>query len=102
MTGDDIAFGKALTAYAKGLNSLGLEEQKTYHDRLELNQLPGVLGVKGLGAMQSDGLLLFIDKETVSNKGARLDKVLKQAEALDLKLVNNDNELCRGVCLDES
>lgn len=58
---DAHAFAACLEDYADGLSRFGLEVDAARADRGVLAQIPGVLGVKGAGALQSDALVLVID-----------------------------------------
>ncbi len=58
---DARAFAACLGEYADRLSRFGLEADAARADREVLARLPGVLGVKGTGALQSDALILVID-----------------------------------------
>lgn len=55
--------GDAFTRYAQALFALGLETAATTEIRSELSKLPGVLGVKGTGALQADAILVVRDPD---------------------------------------
>src|SRR5262249_50568566 len=59
--GDSKAFGKALNEHAIALRGLGFEAPETTQDREAFVGRPGVLGVKGTGALQADALVLALD-----------------------------------------
>jgi hypothetical protein len=59
--GDRLAFSAALHAAAEGFAREGLEIEAAARDREALVRLPGVLAVKGSGAMQSDALIAVIE-----------------------------------------
>ena len=60
--------GKAFDDYADMLSKAGLEVQGAHEDRQALRQLPGVLGVKGTGALQSDALLVVLDSKRATRE----------------------------------
>ncbi len=68
---DEIGFGRILTEYANGLASAGLECSQTREDRKALMNVPGVVGVKGCGALGSDVLLAWMG--TTDRKSAQAD-----------------------------
>ena len=71
--------GALIDGIADALHGLGLEHPSTHLERKKLRSLPGVFGVKGLGALQADALLVLCNPEpSVQN---RVD-----AEALGLGL----------------
>ena len=71
--------GALMDGIAEALHGLGLEHPCTHLERKKLRAIPGVLGVKGLGALQADALLVLCNPEpSVQN---RVD-----AEALGLGL----------------
>jgi mevalonate kinase len=78
--------GQAMSDYAQALNGLGLEILSTTADRQALAALPGVLGVKGAGAMQADAVLVLVDP--AAGAEAR-DQVQKVAESRGLRLACN-------------
>ncbi len=57
------SFSLALTHYAESLRALGLESEAAHQDRKELLKVPGVLGVKGAGALLSDAVLVAISRD---------------------------------------
>jgi mevalonate kinase len=56
-----IDFGKAMDEYANALHEANLEVEGAFEDRKALRSLPGVLGVKGAGALQSDALIVAVE-----------------------------------------
>ncbi len=75
--------GQAMGDYAQALHRLGLEIPSTTADRQALGSLPGVLGVKGAGALQADAVLVLMDpaagesarqqvRERAASRGLRL------------------------------
>lgn len=80
--------GQALNDYADVLQRAGFEASCTTEDRQALGRLPGVLGVKGTGALQSDGLIVLMD----SGKGRgtpERQKVIETAVARNLSLISD-------------
>jgi mevalonate kinase len=78
-----IELGKVLNQYADALQKAGLEVEATRKDRQVLQSLPGVCGVKGMGALQSDGLIVLLNSD-----GSR-SQVIETAQGLGLKLVSD-------------
>jgi mevalonate kinase len=66
---DLLTLGTAFTRYAEALHELGLEAESAHADRSALAELPGVIGVKGCGALQTDAIVLLVedagDEETI-------------------------------------
>lgn len=60
-SGDLLGMGRILEAYGDTLAGLGLEITRTREDREAIRRLPGVLGVKGAGALQADAVIVLID-----------------------------------------
>lgn len=83
---DGLRLGRALDAYADALHHLGLESHATFLDRTELKRIPGVLGVKGAGAMQADSVLVLVDPASQA-----------RAEVLDLAKARGLGLLCDGL-----
>jgi hypothetical protein len=81
--GDLQGLGLAMNDYAQALHRLGLEIPATTADRQALAALPGVLGVKGAGAMQADAVLVLVD--SAAGSGAR-EQVQRLAESRGLRL----------------
>jgi hypothetical protein len=59
--GDPEEFGRTLSEYGDRLGSLDLEDGATRRDRIRLAEVPGVLGIKGTGALQADALVAALD-----------------------------------------
>lgn len=84
--------GKSLDAYAECLHEAELEVAGAYEDRKALRLLPGVLGVKGAGALQSDALIVVVE-----NASLHRDKVIGQALQRGLVLVSNGIAHQKGI-----
>ena len=82
-SGDLPELGRAMERYADGLRDCGLEVPAAAEDRAAIRAIPGVLGVKGAGALQSDAVLVLIDP---SRPGVR-EKVTALATRRGLKPV---------------
>ncbi len=61
VSGDLLGMGRVLEAYGDKLAGLGLEISRTREDREAIRRFPGVLGVKGAGALQADAVIVLID-----------------------------------------
>lgn len=59
--------GHAFSAYADSLAHLGLESPVVRNERLAISRLPGVLGVKGCGSLQTDALVVIVESLGSSN-----------------------------------
>ncbi|MBU6375226.1 MAG: hypothetical protein KGQ59_04470 [Bdellovibrionales bacterium] len=79
--GNPARFAACLPEYAEVLSRYDLEIAQTRLDREALSVLPGVLGVKGTGALQSDALIAVVDparfdpeqfKRAVAERGLRI------------------------------
>jgi len=87
--------GKCFTAYAEGLASLGLEAPFVKKEREALARIPGVLGVKGCGALQTDAMLVMVDS---LENGRRVDAIIEYAEReFGLKLLSRGLSAERGI-----
>lgn len=75
-------FARCLNEYSRLLRREGLEAQRTTEDLESLRSLPGVLGAKGAGALQSDAIVVC-----VSEPETRSDAVIALAERRGLRLV---------------
>jgi mevalonate kinase len=62
---DSAGFARAMNDFADRLASLDLEDGATRRDREALGKIPGVLGIKGSGAMQADALVALIDARSL-------------------------------------
>lgn len=89
---DWIKFGKAVDAYADILRRENLEVGATFEDRQSLRHLPGVLGIKGTGALQSDGLIVVMDPKAPS-----VSVVIEAAQKRGLKLISEGLTYQKGV-----
>lgn len=54
-------FAKSIQAYAEILSSAGFEDKDAKEDRLAFQKAPGVLAVKGCGALLSDSVLVLVE-----------------------------------------
>ncbi len=61
--GDWNTLGECFVQYGDQLESAGLELETTTEDRRGFCKIPGVLGAKGMGALQADGLLVVVDPQ---------------------------------------
>lgn len=86
----------ALREYSKVLNEVGLEIEATTQDRQALQSLPGVLGVKGSGALQADALIVLLDQEATRGSALR-QQVLEVAKTRHLLLVADGIENQKGI-----
>ncbi|MCM2276517.1 MAG: hypothetical protein NDJ89_00380 [Oligoflexia bacterium] len=81
---DPVRLGEALGDYAEALRAAGLEIAATTEDRRALSALPGVLGVKGAGALQADALVVLLQPECPHR-----ESVIEEAKARNLALVSD-------------
>ncbi len=90
---DPAKFGQSLNDYAEILFQEGLEAPATTEDRKFLKSLPGVLGVKGTGALQSDGIVVFLgsSNRNSANRTSNKDQVIHAVRERGLSL------LCDGL-----
>lgn len=79
--GNGDQLGMAFGEYADILCQNHLELDATKADREVIGKVPGVLGVKGTGAMQSDALVLVVDSYRLD-----LDQLKRALESRELKL----------------
>jgi len=79
--GDSATLGRVMFDYASELCREGWEVKATTEDRLAFAECPGVLGVKGTGALQSDALIVL------TQKGVDRTDLLQLAKKRDLQLV---------------
>lgn len=82
-TNDLKLFGFCMSRYADLLKERGLENEKTFQMRSELMKLPGVLGVKGTGALQADAVITLVDTQT-DHFEENLEKVKQEAAKMGL------------------
>lgn len=92
---DALRLGSAFDLYAEALFHAGFEVSATTEDRRILRQFPGVLGVKGTGAMQSDAIVVLMDS------GSRhKDQVIEAAQNRGLRCVSDGLAFQKGIlCL---
>lgn len=90
------ALGKALSEYAEVLSASGLEVESCRADRFALKALPGVLGVKGAGALQSDARVVLMDPSSAHAAQEKSD-LIHAAAKRGLKLVADGLECQMGV-----
>jgi hypothetical protein len=96
--GDLARMGLAFGRYADALHEAGLEIEATFEDRRALARIPGVLGAKGAGALQSDALLVLLDPAADGNgRGTVRAEVVAAAQGRGLKLVADGLERQPGV-----
>jgi mevalonate kinase len=92
---DLLTLGTAFTRYAEALHELGLEAESAHADRSALSELPGVIGVKGCGALQTDAILLLVED---GKDSAAIDEVVNFAEAtLGLRLLSRGLPIETGI-----
>lgn len=84
---DASRLGFVLRQYAQVLREVGLEVEATAEDCRAFQSLPSVLGAKGTGAMQADGLVVLLKKEAVPGSALR-ESVLQMAKDRNLALVS--------------
>jgi mevalonate kinase len=90
--GDGVQLGQALGDYADVLKEAGLEIEPTFRDRQALSKIPGVLGVKGTGANQSDAIIVLAD----SNPRYK-EQITEAALSRGLKLVSSGLTMENGI-----
>ena len=99
---------QSMNQYASILHDAGLELPQTTEDRRVLGAFPGVLSVKGAGAMQADCILVLIERQPpVGGLGSpsgdtllwqtRRDEVIQCAKSRGLQLVSQGLNCERGV-----
>jgi mevalonate kinase len=79
--GDVRGLGGAVRSYAEVLASHGCELSAAREDRLAISTLPGVVAVKGCGALLADTVLVLLESELVDPA-----PILKEAAARGLNL----------------
>jgi len=82
------SLGEAMDQYASVLAGEGLELERTTEDRLALRSIPGVLGVKGTGALQADGIIVIVDTQDAETRNVIRAAVLAEAQRRGLVLVS--------------
>ncbi len=99
------SLGQAMDDYAEVLYQAKLEIPATTEDRKALRKLPGVLGVKGTGAMQSDGILVLVEPGGFASgiggaAQSTADQMIEVATSRGLRLVSRGLTCQMGVtCL---
>ena len=88
---DSPTLGRVMNEYADVLFRSGLEIEATHQDRLALESVPGVLGVKGTGALQADGVLILMRPK------ADRSEVLELARSRGLHLVSEGLSCQMGI-----
>lgn len=83
-TGDASKFGLSMNRYADVLREAGLEIEPTFADRRALAAIPGVLGIKGTGANQSDAIIILANSDSRCK-----ERITETALARGLKLVTS-------------
>ena len=78
---DGRRLGEAMDAYAEVLCAAGLEAPASTEDRKTLRELPGVVGVKGAGAMLADAVLVLLHPQ------AQREHIIQVATERGLKLI---------------
>ena len=91
-----LQLGESMDQYSEVLQKAGLEIPETQADRLELRKLPGVLGVKGAGALQSDAILVLSTSEKAVH-----EQIIRVAQRRGLTLVADGLSLQQGIQLEE-
>jgi mevalonate kinase len=77
-----VRLGQCLDQYAEVLHAHHLESSSAYEDRKVLRALPGVLGVKGVGALLADAVLVLLDPSEQAKA-----EVLRVAQCRGLELL---------------
>jgi mevalonate kinase len=84
-------FGNILNFYGDVLREARLEAEATGVDRKNLAKLPGVIGVKGAGALQADCLVVWTEAE------CDREQIIAQAEGFNLKWIRADGANTPGI-----
>ena len=93
--GQDAAkLGHAMIRYAELLHDAGLEVDAARQDRLALQDLPGVLGAKGAGAMLADAVIVLMSDDSSAEARAA---VVSAAKARGLRLIADGLESQKGI-----
>lgn len=79
---DAAGLGRAMNEYAAELSHAGLELEAARADREALAVIPGVLGVKGTGALLADAVTVLLEPASASRS-----RVIEAAQARGLRLV---------------
>ena len=75
---EPLRLGRALTEYGETLRGVGLECDGSHNDRKAFNQLEGVLGSKGCGAMLSDVVIVLMDSQADDSARKQVQDVAAQ------------------------
>lgn len=86
------ALASAMNSYAEALHEAGLEVEGAHADRLAMIDVPGVLGVKGAGALLSDALLVLVEPESIHRP-----EVIAAANSRGLRLVADGLKFEAGI-----
>jgi hypothetical protein len=89
---DGRKLGQAMGDYADVLKDAGLEIEPTFRDRQALSKIPGVLGVKGTGANQSDAIIILADSDPRCK-----ERITETALSRGLKLVSRGLKMENGI-----
>lgn len=81
--------GEAMTGFARALNQIGLEAPGALEDRESLAAVEGVAGVKGVGALLSDGLVVLLSSNDPVRNSSVLRELLKVSGPVGLSLFQN-------------
>lgn len=85
---DGVNLGIEMDRYAEILRGAELEVKATYEDRKVLRNMPGVLGVKGAGALQSDAVLVLMESAgSQDSRRKQRAELIEVAEQRGLRLV---------------
>lgn len=93
-SGDVTALGTAIQEYAEVLNKLGFESSAAREDRLALQSIQGVAGVKGSGALLSDAVLVLLKE---GEEAGTRPLVMQTALARGLKLIHSGGTREEGI-----
>ncbi|MBC7386134.1 MAG: hypothetical protein H7301_08250 [Cryobacterium sp.] len=99
VAGDDRLLGQALSGYAEALAEQGWESEAAGGDRMAFAEMPGVLGVKGCGAMQSDAMIILV--ESISAEDENTQAVINFAEERGLRLLSRGIPRVDGLRVEE-
>jgi hypothetical protein len=76
-------FASSLNQYGDLLRDARLEIDATTRDREAMIRIPGVIGVKGTGALQADGLIVVVDPLEMNKR----DEIIRAIEKRDLRCI---------------
>jgi hypothetical protein len=86
-----VKLGEVMSRYAAVLEREGCEVKATAEDRRILMGHPGVLGVKGTGALQADALVVLVERDV--DRQSLIELIQKRG----LRLVSNGLTFESGV-----